>query len=31
MHLSLVTIVVDDCDEAIGFFTGALGFDLAKR
>ncbi len=30
MHLSLVTIVVEDYDEAIGFFTGALGFELAE-
>ena len=30
MHLSLTTIVVDDYDEAIAFFVGALGFDLAE-
>ena len=30
MHLSLVTIVVQDYDQAIGFFTGALGFELAE-
>ena len=30
MHLSLATIVVRDYDEAIGFFTGALGFELAE-
>jgi catechol 2,3-dioxygenase-like lactoylglutathione lyase family enzyme len=30
MHLQLVTIIVDDYDEAIAFFTGALGFDLAE-
>ena len=28
--LSLITIVVRDYDEAIGFFTGALGFDLVE-
>jgi len=27
-HLQLVTIIVDDYDEAIGFFTDALGFEL---
>ena len=30
MQLSLVTIVVQDYDQAIGFFTGALGFDLVE-
>lgn len=30
MHLSLVTIVVNDYDQAIRFFTGALGFELAE-
>jgi catechol 2,3-dioxygenase-like lactoylglutathione lyase family enzyme len=30
MHLQLVTIIVEDYDEAIAFFTGALGFDLAE-
>ena len=30
MHLSLVTIVVNDYDQAISFFTGALGFELAE-
>lgn len=30
MHLSLVTIVVQDYDQAIDFFTGALGFELAE-
>lgn len=30
MHLSLVTIVVNDYDQAIKFFTGALGFELAE-
>ncbi len=29
MRLGLVTIVVDDYDAAIAFFTGALGFELA--
>jgi len=29
VHLSLVTVVVDDYDTAIGFFTGVLGFELA--
>ena len=28
MHLDLVTIVVEDYDPAIAFFTGTLGFDL---
>jgi catechol 2,3-dioxygenase-like lactoylglutathione lyase family enzyme len=27
--LGLVTVVVSDYDEAIGFFVGALGFELA--
>ncbi|QWZ08126.1 VOC family protein [Nocardioides panacis] len=26
----LVTLVVDDYDEAIGWFTGALGFELVE-
>jgi len=30
VHLSLVTVVVEDYDRAIGFFTGALGFDLVE-
>ncbi|OLT14125.1 extradiol dioxygenase [Actinomadura sp. CNU-125] len=30
MHIELVTIVVDDYDRAIGFFTGVLGFELAE-
>jgi catechol 2,3-dioxygenase-like lactoylglutathione lyase family enzyme len=30
MHLEQVTIIVGDYDEAIGFFTGALGFDLVE-
>jgi catechol 2,3-dioxygenase-like lactoylglutathione lyase family enzyme len=29
VHLSLVTVVVEDYDAAIDFFTGALGFELA--
>ena len=29
MHLSLVTVVVDDYDAAIYFFVGVLGFELA--
>ncbi|MFR0354763.1 VOC family protein [Streptomyces sediminimaris] len=29
-HVALVTLVVDDYDEAIGFYTGALGFRLAE-
>jgi len=29
-HLQLVTIIVDDYDEAIGFFTDALGFELVE-
>jgi catechol 2,3-dioxygenase-like lactoylglutathione lyase family enzyme len=29
VHLSLVTVVVDDYDAAIGFFVGVLGFELA--
>ncbi len=28
MHLGLVTLVVRDYDEANGFYTGALGFEL---
>jgi catechol 2,3-dioxygenase-like lactoylglutathione lyase family enzyme len=28
--LSLVTLVVDDYDEAIAHYTGALGFDLLE-
>jgi catechol 2,3-dioxygenase-like lactoylglutathione lyase family enzyme len=28
VYLSLVTIVVQDYDQAIGFYAGALGFDL---
>jgi catechol 2,3-dioxygenase-like lactoylglutathione lyase family enzyme len=30
MRLDKIAIVVDDYDEAIGFFTGALGFELAE-
>jgi catechol 2,3-dioxygenase-like lactoylglutathione lyase family enzyme len=30
VHLSLVTVVVDDYDEAIAFFTGVLGFELTE-
>ena len=30
MRLELITIVVDDYDQAIGFFTGILGFDLVE-
>ncbi|GAA3213407.1 VOC family protein [Actinocorallia longicatena] len=30
MQLDLVTIVVDDYDSAIGFFTGVLGFGLVE-
>lgn len=30
MYLSLVTIVVNDYDQAIEFFTAALGFELAE-
>lgn len=30
MHLGLVTVVVQDYDTAIGFFVGALGFELAE-
>ncbi|GAB2868786.1 VOC family protein [Actinocorallia aurea] len=30
MQLDLVTIVVDDYDRAIGFFTQVLGFDLVE-
>ncbi len=28
MRIEQFTIIVDDYDEAIGFFTGVLGFDL---
>ncbi|WP_024934666.1 MULTISPECIES: VOC family protein [Actinomadura] len=30
MRLTLITIVVDDYDQAIEFFTTALGFDLVE-
>ncbi|TDB81526.1 VOC family protein [Actinomadura sp. KC216] len=30
MRLDLITVVVDDYDPAIEFFTGALGFDLVE-
>ena len=30
MHVSLVTLVVDEYDPAIEFFTGVLGFDLVE-
>ena len=30
MHLEQLAIIVDDYDEAIAFFTGALGFDLTE-
>jgi len=30
VRLDKITIVVDDYDEAIEFFTGALGFDLVE-
>ena len=30
MHLELITVIVDDYDEAIRFFAGALGFDLVE-
>jgi catechol 2,3-dioxygenase-like lactoylglutathione lyase family enzyme len=30
VHVSLVTLVVDEYDPAIEFFTGVLGFDLAE-
>jgi catechol 2,3-dioxygenase-like lactoylglutathione lyase family enzyme len=29
-HLSLVSVVVADYDEAIAFFTGALDFELCE-
>jgi catechol 2,3-dioxygenase-like lactoylglutathione lyase family enzyme len=29
-HLGLVTIIVDDYDEAIDFFVAALGFELTE-
>ena len=30
MHLAAVTLVVDDYDKAIAYFTGALGFTLVE-
>lgn len=30
MHLELVSLVVDEYDEAIDFFVGVLGFDLVE-
>lgn len=30
MHLEHMALIVRDYDEAIGFFTGALGFELAE-
>ena len=30
MHLDRVTVVVDDYDSAIGFYTGVLGFELTE-
>ena len=30
MHISLVTLVVDEYDPAIEFFAGVLGFDLVE-
>ena len=30
MHLSLVTVVVDEYDPAISFFVDVLGFELAE-
>jgi catechol 2,3-dioxygenase-like lactoylglutathione lyase family enzyme len=30
MHIELSALVVDDYDEAIGFFVDALGFDLVE-
>lgn len=29
-HIALITLVVRDYDEAIDFYTGALGFELAE-
>ena len=31
MHLSLVTVVVEDYDAAIDFYVSALGFELAAN
>jgi catechol 2,3-dioxygenase-like lactoylglutathione lyase family enzyme len=30
MHLEQVTLIVDDYDDAIQFFVGALGFELVE-
>ena len=30
MHIDLVSIIVDDYDEAIAFYTDVLGFDLTE-
>ncbi len=30
MHIDLVTVIVDDYDEAIAFYTDALGFELTE-
>lgn len=30
MHIDLVSVIVADYDEAIAFFTGALGFELTE-
>jgi len=30
MHIQQFTIIVGDYDEAIGFFTGVLGFELVE-
>lgn len=30
MHLDLVSLIVDDYDEAISFFVDVLGFELAE-
>jgi catechol 2,3-dioxygenase-like lactoylglutathione lyase family enzyme len=30
VRLELITVIVDDYDQAIGFFTGVLGFDLVE-
>ena len=30
MHLELVTVIVEDYDEAIDFFVNRLGFELAE-
>jgi catechol 2,3-dioxygenase-like lactoylglutathione lyase family enzyme len=30
MHIEQVALIVDDYDEAIGFFVGVLGFELVE-